>query len=284
MRILSALAVLWTAIVLSLQSDDAVYRMVEYYIPNWMLAAIILRITAALLFALALLVATNRINISSKFLSAILLFPIADSSLFFFGKKSLQPLFLITGTMGESIIISLLLIFSMGFILKMKVATQTKKWIMPALLMTGIALSFIKPVYIDDWRSPNTDSELKKPVLFEFLVNVEVDFQEDEPILIAFFTTNCDYCAFAAQKMGISERNDKLPQTLVVFPGTKEDAMNFMADNKLENVQFVLVDHDTFFKYAGHTFPSLYFVTEKTIHHYTGANFGFRTLEYIACS
>lgn len=272
----------WPALAMSLKSDAAAFRIVEYYIPDWIFGALVLRVVAAILFTIAILIALDRVNNVSKLLAAIVLLPVIDNLAWILGNDKFQTIFLFSNSTIESLLQTGILCLAFIGLVRRPSASFRKKWVYTVFIAMGIALSFIKPIYIDDWGTPLTSSPFTSDELYEFMGTHHPETSNEKPLLLAFFTTNCPFCSLTAVKLGISNRNEKLPQTVVIFPGTKEDAQEFLMNSGLEQVTYLLVDKDTFLHYAGSSFPSLYYTSERKAHHYTGSLFGYRALEHIA--
>lgn len=179
----------------------------------------------------------------------------------------------------EILILSFLLLSIFLVKEKRSINLRLKKWwqrIIFGLVVT--AFVFFKPVYLEDWQLSAKiidGSEGKE------LYSLDHSLVDEEPFLVPLFTTSCPHCNQAAIKLGIQERNGKLPKTLIVFPSTKEDAENFLKRNQLENVDYLLVDDQTFLKYAGNRFPSIFYVDQNQYYHWVGGQFGYAALDFI---
>jgi len=280
-RVLTGILVAWPALAITLSSEESVFRIVEYYVPHWVVSAILIRVVAGLLFFLSLLILTNSFHSSWRWMLVGLVFPLVDNVFLFAGGELFASIFLFSDYRLEAVAQIFALITASIILVRHKNFERRKPITYIVLLLAGLGLTFIKPVYIDDWNSPYTSSPLNQPELNTFLGQYSIDVSPAESVLIVFVTTSCSYCVLTATKLGISQRNEKLPKTVMVFPGTKDAAESFLAESALNEVSFILTDHETFLKYAGNTFPSLYFATSDKTHHWTGSNFGYRALSLI---
>lgn len=264
-------------------ADQSLFRIVEYFIPNWIYAPIIYRLYFVLLITSSLLILFRKSKKIVILHIALLILPIIDTFLFIFGYKDYNLLFSHTQNIYEITTLSILTIISSAFIirqLKHIKVKKSKKYIFPLVVIIAIATSFIKPVYIDDWIAPEVVSKEKNEMISE--LNDEFNINQNENAVYAFFTTTCPFCKMAALKLGINERNGKLPKTYIFFPSKKEDAEAFLKSNRLKNIQYFLVEDKTFLKYAGNSFPSIYFSSNEKTYHWTGSKFNYRALNLIS--
>jgi thiol-disulfide isomerase/thioredoxin len=157
--------------------------------------------------------------------------------------------------------------------------SSIKKVLIYALLViVSVGLTFIRPIYLEDWTS---NPRLSNPPSHDFVSNEDIDliyqtaYQQEwqgNTLLIPFFTTTCPYCKIAARNMAVNQRLGKLPQTVVVFPGNKEDASRFLQEADL-NVDFILLNQDEFIRICGTRFPSIFFVEKDLQYHWIGSEF-----------
>ncbi len=274
----------WMGLSLLLQTEQANYRIVEYYIPHWIGAAIFLRIIAALFLTLAFLQLTGAIRGANRFFLLVLLIPVADQFLFLLGYNKFEPLFLLYRSLSEIVIQihAVFLFFLLLFFYSTPALQVNKKWILHASVIIAIGLSFIRPIYVLDWQSPQNEKSQWNSKQIEDFLSTNNARPSQENYLVAFFTASSPHCAVAAIKLAINNRNEDLPQTFVVFRGGQKESEDFLKQYSLTQTELVLIDRETFFHYAGNTVPSVFYVTSsKEVHHYVRSELGYRALDYI---
>ena len=149
------------------------------------------------------------------------------------------------------------------------------------VVIIGIPLFIINPIYIDDFQKHTTSIE--NPTL-----NWENIYKEcsDSGITIkpevffAFLSTSCYYCNLAAIKLGVSKRARlNSTQIILVFPGNKIDTEAFIEKNGC-NFPYIRISKNDFRKIAGNEFPAFFKVKDKKeTNYYTGRTFNFRELD-----
>ncbi len=140
-------------------------------------------------------------------------------------------------------------------------------------IIPTIALSFIKVVYIEDWTNQPTNAKhINYETATQLTKSIDIKGQPKE-LLMPFFSTSCGYCRIAATKLAISMKNNTLPETCIVFPGSKEKAELFLKETKLTGIKYITVPSDSFVELAGRSLPSIFWITQDTSAHYLGGQF-----------
>lgn len=280
------LILIWAAVsLITLQTEQSVFRIVEYYISTWTFASVFSRVIAAALFILAGFLALGRLTGRLRFLILVLLIPIADNVLYIIGYNKFGTLFLLSGSTIELVLqVHVMFLFMLYFLINPTPWIRVHNpWLTTMVVGVGIGLTFIRPVDLNNWSEPNNNnSQWSRLELQNFLKERGVEVGE-EPFTIAFFTASDIYSVIAAVRMGINQRNQKLPKTVAVFRGGQNESEDFSRKYNLENVEFVLVDRETFFQYAGRPVPSIFYASpDGQVDQWKGTQFGYRALDYIS--
>jgi len=139
-------------------------------------------------------------------------------------------------------------------------------------ILLGFGVSFITPIYTTDYSEMNaTDLQLDFDKL-SLKTNNSI-LLNDKPIVIAFFSTNCPHCKTTSKLLGTSVNAGKSPKVYALFTGAKNDAENFIIENKGKNFKTILINDDAFFvKASGGAFPSIFLLNAKgkTLRHWSG--------------
>lgn len=281
-----SLLLFWLGISLAMKTELTVFRVVEYYLPNWISATIILRLLVIALLIVAVLTLTGRISKYGKYMIPILLLvPIVDSVMMLAGHTRFYSLFLFSDSRFELLpqlvlSVALLIIFLLSG--KSQFKTLGNRWVAIVLVLAAIGAAFIRPVYVDDWYNPEKNQSRLSTVELSELLNDHEIKPKGNRFMVAFFESSCGYCAWAATKMGVNQRNGKLPELIIAFPGDMTDAEQFIEEHKLEASKHFVLERDNFLELAGNSYPSIYLVSGDKAVHWTGSGFGYRVLEYIA--
>lgn len=276
----------WLGVALATKPELTVFRVVEYYLPNWIAATIIVRLLVIVLLVLAGLTLTGRISRFGKYIiPVLLLIPIVDSVMMLAGHTRFYSLFLFSNTKVE-LIMQLALSFALFALFLIKGITPLKafgnRWVAIVLVLAAIGAAFIRPVYVDDWYHPEKNQSGLSASELGALLNEQGIKPENNRFMVAFFESSCGYCAWAATKMGVNQRNGKLPELIIAFPGDMTDAEQFIEEHKLEAYTHFVLERDYFLELAGNSYPSIYLVSDDKAVHWTGSGFGYRVLEYVA--
>lgn len=281
-----SLLLFWLGIALATKSELTVFRVVEYYLPNWIVATIIVRLLVIALLIIAVLTLSGRISRVGKYIIPILLLiPMVDSVMMLAGHTRFYSLFLLSNTKVELIMqlalcVTLFALFLINGITPFKAFGN--RWVATVLILAAIGAAFIRPVYVDDWYNPEKNQSRLSSEEIGDLLNEQGVKLESSRFTLAFFESSCGYCAWAATKMGVNQRNGKLPELIIAFPGDMTDAEQFIEEHKLEASKHFVLERDNFLELAGNSYPSIYLVSGDKAVHWTGSGFGYRVLEYIA--
>jgi lysylphosphatidylglycerol synthetase-like protein (DUF2156 family) len=144
-------------------------------------------------------------------------------------------------------------------------------------ILIGFLISFIHPIYIDDYGvAQKKEFKLKQDFISERI-------PDSGTYVVAFFTTNCSFCKAASYSFSINASKGNQPNTLIFFPGTKEDSDRFMEVTKAKFEYTLISDKKEFIENAGTSFPSVYLIKDgKVINHWVGSEINYSVLDYLA--
>lgn len=271
-----------TALIFS--SDFFIYRFVSYYTNSWLFSEIALRLIIVLTGISLFQLLFSKSKWPSLILFGVLSFIFIDTIIAFFGYDDFAVLVSFSYYPVESIVFSLLmLLLYLSFLVKFKpIYIRVPKWLTVLLFIVGLGLGFAKPIYIVDWYAPKNFKVESLAPLKEFIENNGFDTKNNT--LVAFFTTGCPHCNEAAFKMGIQNKNNILPQTVIFFPGKKDNAEEFLKRNNIENIPYILLNKEEFITYAGTSFPSMYYlqIDQENYYHWVGGTFNYLALDFIS--
>lgn len=149
------------------------------------------------------------------------------------------------------------------------------------VVMIGIPLFIINPIYIDDFQKHTTsieDPTLNWGNIYKECSDSGITIKPE--VFFAFLSTSCYYCNLAAIKLGVSKRAKlNSTQIVLVFPGNRKDTEAFIEKNKCD-FPYIRISKDEFRKIAGNEFPAFFKVkNKKETNFYTGRTFNLRELD-----
>ena len=281
-----SLLLFWLGIAFAVKSELTVFRVVEYYLPNWIAATIAVRLLVILILLMAGLMLIGRIARIGKYLIAVLLLlPIGDGMMMLAGHTRFYSLFLFSDMKFELIVQLVFCVLVLAIVL-LKSSSHFQsignRWLAIVFVLAAIGGAFIRPVYVDDWYNPEKGQSRLSSVELHDLLNKQGTKPSSDRFIVAFFESSCGYCAWAATKMSVNKRNGKLPELIIAFPGDMTDAAQFLDEHQLQGTRHFALERDYFLELAGNSYPSIYLVSDDNAVHWTGSGFGYRVLEYIA--
>lgn len=150
-------------------------------------------------------------------------------------------------------------------------------------LVPGFGLSFLTPIYQTDYGMWDDELQLEEYNQLPRLTNGSF-LPQEEPHIIAFFSTDCDHCQLVSEKLGSNQRaGQKLP-VHAFFSGTKENADRFMLEHKGDQFNQHFIPNDSIFlAYSGYSFPSVFHMSKDgdVLHHWSGDLLNFTALDQL---
>ena len=159
----------------------------------------------------------------------------------------------------------------------------TKRWkLFFSLLAIGVGfgVSFaLSPIYVDDYGIIQSEN---KKLDFELINKHFPSLTEDnESIVLCFFTSTCPFCKSNAQSFQINKKYRKQPKTVILFPSTKEDAKDFLTQTET-NFEYALISDEEFIENAGLRFPSVFLIKNGNVeNHWIGSEINYSVLDYL---
>ena len=155
-------------------------------------------------------------------------------------------------------------------------------WVFLLAIIPGFGISFIYPIYNTDYGLFHDEMKLSNINELEKATDGQYEFNGKQQILL-FVTTSCPHCKSVSKKLGT---NLKAGQDLPVhafFPIDNDESKKFLIQNNAEEFHsYSISENDSFVKFAGHTFPSLYLIDNKgnTKLHFTGDVINYTALDH----
>jgi len=150
-------------------------------------------------------------------------------------------------------------------------------------LLPSLALSFIHPIYTTDYGSLDDSFIFKGLDFLENDLNSPYTFK-GEPVVLAFFTTDCNHCKAVCSKLAINAQSGQQLPVHAFFSGASEDAYTFLADNNALDFEYHFIEEDSvYLTYSGYIFPSIFLLDEKgnTTKHWEGDVVNYTALDYL---
>lgn len=170
-------------------------------------------------------------------------------------------------TAKQSIIKNIILIIAIIIIYRYSEITKWKyKWLLPSVFVVCISIFFIL-FPVEKYIVHPIEYKSKMPAWFADITNFEkdknADFKQGRKI-VAFFSLTCEHCKELAFKLGILQKNNKLPPTYFVFYGNKKNVPAFFAQTK-SNFPYKVLNDEDFYSYAGPTVPKIFLLQDGLI-------------------
>ncbi len=150
-------------------------------------------------------------------------------------------------------------------------------------LLPGVALSFVHPIYVTDYGSFDDNMEFKGVESLEKDLASAYTFKQ-EPVILAFFTTDCNHCKAVCSKLAINAKSGQRLPVHAFFSGAPEDAKTFLAENKALEFNYHFIEEDSIYlTYSGYIFPSIFLLDEggNTVKHWEGDVVNYTALDYL---
>lgn len=272
-RLLSGVIFLFSGALMLLGRDEVYYRGLEYYGFGWSTADIIVRILAFLFVfsGVTELIGMNKfrsytfrviaggvavIDVLSKLTWA------PEHELIVFAGIPFAPAIALTLLLVAGIVVAGIERQERGF----------KKFVFPLVLIASLGITFIRPIYIDDWQKAKTIEVPQVQERLDSLYNAHFDTKrEDDIFLAAFFTTGCKYCKEIGKKMGIAARRGDLKNTVVFFKTEEEKVQTFLKENHCSELDYQIIDEQTFMFLTQGRFPTLFYSNDKDTYFMRGS-------------
>ena len=178
--------------------------------------------------------------------------------------------------------------FAIGLYALFQLGDRLKKikfiWVFLIAIGPGFGISFIEPIYQNDYGTYNSDFKPENIVQLEEYMPIDLSNSKEKK-LIAFFTTSCPHCKVASRRIGYNFEGGQNIKMNAIFPGTMEDADSFIADNNGSEFNYYAIDNDSLFlALSGGSFPSLFLLSNENevISHWTGDGINYSCLDYLA--
>jgi thiol-disulfide isomerase/thioredoxin len=244
---------------------------VERFIPHWIWGSITLRLLTIVFFYSAYLLLIGHISkLSKKMLIFCAFFLSVDVFTSLFSKSPFGYLFFPNIAWNWVALLWASAVVLIIFTLRKDSKIKKKLWVFLGII-PAIGLSFIRPVYAPDWTNSHSDDlSLSYNVADSLAQEAKIFLSDDEPIVLAFFTTGCPYCKLSSSRFGVAKRKQLLPKTLFIFPNTNEEIAIFLS--KTENIyaKYLSIPSDEFLQLSGFTFPSVFLVEKDKSTHWVG--------------
>lgn len=265
LRLTSAATFLYAAALMLMSGSEGLFRLVEYYNVPWISADIVLRILVLLLlFAGSFDFFGIRIKLSKAAKWLITLFASIDIVL----KLTTAPLhdlvFFPSLHIIPAVLLVLVFLIRSVFTYFEQTKPPRKKWFVPVLIIACVGITFLRPIYIQDWSTPKTIDIPEYIEKSDSLYSERFNRDRKEPLLAAVFTTGCPYCKATAKKMGIAARRGDLGESLILFTGEEEKAEAFIKENNAEEVPYMVIDKQLLLNLSRGRFPTLYYISRES--------------------
>lgn len=260
-RLLSGVIFLFAAALMLLGGDEIQFRLLEYYGVSYTAADIVLRVVAALFVfsGVTELIGMNKYrSLTVRVIAGVTAFFDVLSKLTWAPQHELVVFHQLP--LVVAVLLVLLLWLGTGIAIKERQERGFKKYVFPLILVVSVGITFIRPIYIDDWKAPRLiEVEPVSRALDSLYVEHYGSDRNNEAFLTAFFTTNCPYCKSVAKKMGIAARRGELDNGVMIFKTDPEKVETFMQENNCNEVDYLIVDSEVFLFLTRGRFPALFY-------------------------
>jgi len=150
-------------------------------------------------------------------------------------------------------------------------------------LPLGFGVSFISPIYEFDYGDYSTKERSVDHISLTELTDGNYQIKTS-PYLLVFFSTDCPHCKTASKLIGFNRSIGNAPEVIALFPGTQENADQFIAENNGQDFTYYIVDDRQYFlDNSGAAFPSIFLIDANgnTLAHWFGDHFNYTALDYI---
>jgi len=150
-------------------------------------------------------------------------------------------------------------------------------------MLPGYGVSLINPIHNTDYGLVNSEIALQN--IEELEEATGAIFPEKQHFILAFMTSSCHHCQEACRRLGTNKQAGQEIPVHMIFPGSMEDAQEFLKENNGEGIFYHLLDDDDLFRRSCEKiYPSIYLMNGKneTDYHWSGAEMNFSALDYIS--
>ena len=169
----------------------------------------------------------------------------------------------------ESIFKNLLLIILINAVLKNQLIYSRKIiWAYPILFVFSFTLPFVLNTI--SFKQIKEDTALYPyPFQIELVSNDQLNelgiVWDENEYLLAFFSSSCQHCKNAAQKLAIEERKFEFPKVKVFIKGTPEEVASFFKESNA-SFPFIITNEADIIKLTKGSFPTFYLVKNGKVH------------------
>jgi hypothetical protein len=116
------------------------------------------------------------------------------------------------------------------------------------------------------------------------LLSKYIDFNtlDQESVVIALFSTQCNYCFESAEKIGITQKFKSFKKIISIFSSDIEDAKLFI-ENASYSTAIILSSKDDFLKLTDYNYPKFFVINKNgIISSYDASSFQERTIDRLS--
>ena len=116
------------------------------------------------------------------------------------------------------------------------------------------------------------------------LLRKYIDFNtlDQESVVIALFSTQCNYCFESAEKIGITQKFKSFKKIISIFSSDIEDAKLFI-ENASYSTAIILSSKDDFLKLTDYNYPKFFVINKNgIISSYDASSFQERTIDRLS--
>ena len=116
------------------------------------------------------------------------------------------------------------------------------------------------------------------------LLSKYIDFNtlDQESVVIALFSTQCNYCFESAEKIGITQKFKSFKKIISIFSSDIEDAKLFI-ENASYSTAIILSSKDDFLKLTDYNYPKFFVINKNgIISSYGASSFQERTIDKLS--
>ena len=119
---------------------------------------------------------------------------------------------------------------------------------------------------------------------YSYLLKKYIDFNSlsEESVLIALFSSNCNYCFDSAEKIGITQKFKSFKKIISIFSSDLENAKLFVKNSKY-STSIILSTKIDFLKLTDYHYPKFYLINKNgSIFSYEASFFQERTIDKLS--
>lgn len=249
------------------------------YFQSWVLTLLISHLIPSFYLSIGFLLFFTRLN-------KILLY-ISSVSIFFFLIEIFFHNFFGYDINIICLLVTLLCIIIFTFLNFKKINTELfliknsfiKKLVVIFFIMFSLLASYIISPIAQYSLVDNPDKNVEKK--YSALLGKYIDFNtiNEESVVIALFSSNCNYCFESAEKIGITQKLKSFKKIISIFNSDIEDAKLF-TENANYSTAIILSSKDDFLKLTDYNYPKFYVINKKgIISSYEASSFQERTID-----